>query len=349
MDSLNPNKDYNPFTTKQKNNKYTQEQLDYIHELVTLGWSASRISQTFNLGRSGTQSIKKRIKDDNWVTNGNRNSSLSNEEIKDLHQDVLDGKLSHEEIAHKYHISISSLERRIVNNKWENKPKKCKYSFNEHYFDIIDDEHKAYWLGFLYADGYILSKRNRKAYETNEQQSFGFSISMQDSELFDKFKEDLESNHPINIYEAGTKSYKNSQPYGRILLTSQHVVNSLKKYGLVENKTFITQAPPISSEFYYAFIRGYSDGDGSVYINKNGKFGWSLVGTYELLSFIKNTLGKPELKLSQRWPERYNNNWSLVFTGNSQVPSLLNKIYSGATIYLERKYNKYAEMQGING
>ena len=29
-----------------------------------------------------------------------------------------------------------------------------KYSFDEHYFDNIDNEHKAYWLGLLMADGY---------------------------------------------------------------------------------------------------------------------------------------------------------------------------------------------------
>ena len=28
-----------------------------------------------------------------------------------------------------------------------------KYSFNEHYFDNIDCQEKAYWLGFFAADG----------------------------------------------------------------------------------------------------------------------------------------------------------------------------------------------------
>lgn len=29
---------------------------------------------------------------------------------------------------------------------------KKKYNFNEDYFEVIDTEEKAYWLGFLYAD-----------------------------------------------------------------------------------------------------------------------------------------------------------------------------------------------------
>ena len=32
--------------------------------------------------------------------------------------------------------------------------------FNEHIFDIIDTEEKAYWLGFIYADGCISLKTN---------------------------------------------------------------------------------------------------------------------------------------------------------------------------------------------
>ena len=30
-----------------------------------------------------------------------------------------------------------------------------KYNFDEHYFDVIDCQEKAYWLGFICADGYI--------------------------------------------------------------------------------------------------------------------------------------------------------------------------------------------------
>lgn len=34
-----------------------------------------------------------------------------------------------------------------------NKQNRCK--FNEHIFDEIDTEEKAYWLSFIFADGYI--------------------------------------------------------------------------------------------------------------------------------------------------------------------------------------------------
>lgn len=35
-----------------------------------------------------------------------------------------------------------------------------KYFHNENFFENIDTEEKAYWLGFMFADGYISEKRN---------------------------------------------------------------------------------------------------------------------------------------------------------------------------------------------
>lgn len=35
-----------------------------------------------------------------------------------------------------------------------------KYFHKEDYFENIDSEDKAYWLGFFFADGYICEKRN---------------------------------------------------------------------------------------------------------------------------------------------------------------------------------------------
>lgn len=35
------------------------------------------------------------------------------------------------------------------------------YHHNENYFETIDNEHKAYWLGFMFADGHISNYDNR--------------------------------------------------------------------------------------------------------------------------------------------------------------------------------------------
>lgn len=334
MNSLNPDI-YNPFKGKQKGSRYNQEQLSFLQELVTLGWSASKISSTYKINKD---SIKKRIKNNDWIVNGNnRNNKLSDEELLEI-KEMVKNQVPYKEICQTFHISIEALLNRIANNKWERAKRKNLYTFNENYFDIINTEQKAYWLGFLYADGYILAKRGKSS------QSFGFSISIEDNELLMKFKQDIQSNNPIHYYKNDT--FHTNTTMGRILLTSQHTVDVLKNLGVVENKTFFLKAPPIEEKFFPAFIRGYSDGDGSIYITKNKKFGWSIVGTKELLDFIQKFL-KTKNKLIQRFPDRKTNNYTLVYDGNIQVPKLLEKIYKDATIYLERKYQKYAEMRGI--
>ena len=337
MDSLIP---YNPFEKKNKNASYTQEQLDYIHQLLEEGWSVARICSTYNLGKDA---IKKRIKNNDWSSVRNRrDGKLSSEEISEIKK-LVDSKVPYKEICEQFHISETALLNRIQNDKWNPRPgKKNQYIFNEYYFDTIDTEHKAYWLGFLAADGYILSQRHRKK---KESQSFGFSISMKDKEMFDYFKEDLEATNPVNVYNASNNSFASQTPYGRILLTSQHCVDMLKKNGIVENKTLILQMPILSSTLVPHFIRGYSDGDGSITIDKNGRVQWAFCGTRELLNQIQDFFGF-NYKLSQRYPERHNNNWTLKIAGWKNVPYALDICYKDATIYLKRKYDKYVEIQG---
>lgn len=339
MDSLIP---YNPFQNKKKSATYTQEQLDYIKQLLDQGWSVSRICATYNLGKD---SIKKRIKNNDWsAVRDRRDSKLTSQEILDIKQ-MVDNGVDYDTICKKFKISETALLNRIQNNKWSARPgKKNQYTFNEYYFDKIDDEHKAYWLGFLMADGYILSARHRTK---KESQSFGFSISMKDKELFDYFKADLESNNPVNVYNNATTSFNSKIPTGRILLTSQHCVDMLKKNGVVENKTFITKMPDLSLDLIPHFIRGYSDGDGSITIDKNNRVQWAFCGTKELLNSIQKFFGY-NYKLRQRFPERHNNNWCLKITGWKNVSKALTTCYKDATIYLKRKYSKYVEIQGRN-
>lgn len=342
MDSLNP---YNPFKNKKKSATYSQEQLDYIKQLLDSGWSVSRICATFNLGKDA---IKKRIKNNDWSSHYNRRDcALSNKELKEIKQQVNDG-VDHKKICNTFNISEAALLNRIQNNKWERAGKKPQYTFNEHYFDEIDNEHKAYWLGFLMADGYILSKRNRPD-KPREQQSFGFSISMRDRELFDYFKKDLDSNHPVNVYNSyGDSSFNAKYPSGRILLTSQYCVDTLKTHGMHENKTFTAKMPNINIKLVKHFIRGYSDGDGNIGIDRNNRVQWGFCGTKEMLSSIQKYFGF-NYKMNQRFPERHNNNWSFKITGWYNVYKALNHCYEDATIFLKRKYNKYVEIQGKIG
>ena len=62
-----------------------------------------------------------------------------------------------------------------------------KKSLNENYFESIDTEHKAYWLGFMLADGCVNKSRDR----------IELSLKEEDYDHLVKFKNDLNSGHKI--------------------------------------------------------------------------------------------------------------------------------------------------------
>lgn len=338
MYSLNP-----MFASRKAGAPFTQEQLDQIKEYLNNGFSKKDI---YDLTGISPKALNRRIKDNDWIAkSGKRRNKLTQEELDGIKECYLKG-MPLEEISKKFSVSCETLSNRIANNKWTPGKRKTKYTCDESFFDEIDNEHKAYWLGFLYADGYILSKRGE-----NESQAFGFAISVKDIELFEKFKNDLKSNHPVKVYKNTTSSFSNDSSYGRIIITSQHMVDMLKKYGMNENKTYTITMPPLKEELIPHFIRGFSDGDGSIIISHNSdgtiKYYWSITSTKEMCQDILNYINKPSLKMRQRYPEREVNNWTIEISGNKQVPKILSKIYANSSIYLERKYLKYAEMQGI--
>lgn len=342
MYSLNP-----LFKDRKKYAPFNQEQLNIIKDYLDQGFKKKEVQELTGIG---SDALNRRIRENDWTAKRKRQAGLTQQELDEIHEKYLKG-ISLEELSKEYSISIDNLADRVANNKWTKAKRKTKYTCNENYFDDITTEHQAYWLGFLMADGFITSKRTRPNYG-NESQCVGFSISIKDAEIFEKFKKDLNSNHPINIYTT-TGSYNKDTKVGRILITSQHMVDALKKYGMVENKTLVLKFPDLPEELVPAFIRGYSDGDGSIIISQLAtgqvKYAWNITSTKEMCEGILKYLGKANLKLFQRFPEREVNNWTIKIDGNIQVPKLLDIIYKDATIFLQRKYNKYAEMRGSNG
>ena len=59
---------------------------------------------------------------------------------------------------------------------------------------------------------------------------------------------------------------------------------------------------------------------------------------------LGNILGKDNLKLYQRYPNKNNNNYSLVICGDKQCYNIGKWMYKNSTIYLERKYSRYLEL-----
>ena len=81
---------------------------------------------------------------------------FSEKQIKDIIKMYEDNSIT--SIAKKYNCSNQTITRLLEKQNIELRGNR-KYFFNESIFDNIDTAEKAYWIGFITADGYINEKR----------------------------------------------------------------------------------------------------------------------------------------------------------------------------------------------
>ena len=219
--------------------------------------------------------------------------------------------------------------------------KSRKYSYNKDFFKVIDTEEKAYWLGFIYADGYIVNGIKGK-----NNDSLGITLSNKDKEHIEKFKKSIDSNHPIRIYKS--KYGSNS---ARIIIQDEELVADLIELGVLRNKSLILKFPTtdvVDKSLIYHFIRGYFDGDGS--FKKKGQklngYDFSVLGTIEFLTELRTYLGVDnEIRKCNK--NNDSNNYHLTFGGNQKVKQVAKMLYENANIYLDRKYKRYREIENM--
>lgn len=218
-----------------------------------------------------------------------------------------------------------------------------KYHCNEHYFDEIDTPEKAYWLGFIYADGYI----SFPVYSY----LLGIALAKQDEGHLIKFKSAINSNHKISTYKA--KGYSDTL-YSRVIIRSNHMCNQLIQKGVLLHKTNILKFPYgiVPDNLISHFIRGYFDGDGCLTYSINKRTGRTvfqikIVGTKEVLKGINEYI--PINKTFNLTKRRQNgtNNFNLEIGGNKQVGVVLDYMYKDSTVHLDRKYEKYLYYKSI--
>lgn len=212
-----------------------------------------------------------------------------------------------------------------------------KYNVNEDYFKVIDTPNKAYWLGFIYADGYVSYQYSKNGNKKNAR--FELNLSYLDREHIIKFLNDISANYPIVDRQI------NGKESSRVCISRMMFVDNLVDNGCFPAKTYILKPPNIPSELIPHFIRGYFDGDGCAYINlEKRNYSFSITGTKEILEFIKEQSGiSKNINVNKITNE---NAYSLNIHGKQSIIMFFDYIYNNKTVYLERKWDK--SLQIIN-
>lgn len=250
-------------------------------------------------------------------------------------------------IGRELNISPTSVHRVLKRNNIKSRSHveaTRKYAFDEDYFEKIDTEEKAYWLGFIYADGSLI------------KQTYGnmlkIDLSVVDEKHLYKLRECMNSDIDIPVYST-TQGYSNNTKYARFKITSDKICNDLENHGVFYNKTLILKKPNLDYSLIRHFIRGYIDGDGCItsyipkrYNSNKRSYSVKVVGTLNILDFIKKYIeDNSSIKINKYYYRKKDSKVaSLEVGGNLQVEDVLNLFYKDAVIYLDRKYNLYLEV-----
>lgn len=226
-----------------------------------------------------------------------------------------------------------------------NEPVWRKYNFNQEYFEDIDTEEKAYWLGFAYADGYVNSTKT----------SFELSLNEKDLGHMEKFRKAIDGDMPIRVKnkKVGEKEYKGYS----MQVNSEKFKSDLIDKGCIENKSLMLRFPNYSQvpkRLMNDFIRGYADGDGCYYLKHSRYEGiekttvsksmcFELVGTDHFLRGVINHLGLHTNKIHLLRKSTDKRAKRINYSGPYAL-QIVEQLYSNANIYLERKYQKIIQI-----
>lgn len=223
--------------------------------------------------------------------------------------------------------------------------KKYPYMCDYHYFDEIDTEEKAYWLGFLTADGWINKNDKNNAGVTGIELQYG------DINHLKKFNKSIGGNYKITDRwrpcAISTSNKEKEHHTCCIRIFSLTMYNSLSDKGFTKDKSFDCNIPDLREDLIRHFIRGYFDGDGCLcFTNKSFNINFA-TASKTLNDDVAKILKLENFNVIE---STYINNYSttmyrLDICRQQDKINFLDWIYQDCNIYLDRKYKKYIKVK----
>ena len=208
------------------------------------------------------------------------------------------------------------------------------YYFNFNYFNKIDTSNKAYIIGLIASDGTLYKRKGH-------QGLVSIQLHKNDEEILKKISNELNYNKPLNY----TKNYCS------LTLTSDILYNDLIKVGLYDKKTYTINMNQIKvpNEYLFDYIRGYFDGDGSIFksLQKSCKnitpccYNISITGFVHNLKSIQEFLKENEINSQIIIDKRKTilEFGNLKFGSNKDKYLFLKSIYQNNELCIKRKFD----------
>lgn len=196
---------------------------------------------------------------------------------------------------------------------------------NEDFFSLIDTPEKAYWLGFICADGNV----------SNDGKYIQIKLHSRDHGHLLKFSDVLGYHGNVNKYSAVTNY--GAYEFSQIIVRSDRLNADLVKHGCVPNKSKWLEPPTgVKNSLFPHFLRGMTDGDGSLVLRSGEVRGIKLYGVQKIAHWAAEVMpgGKVRQHSGQTWEVQWNST------------ETVRKLYESSTenSRLDRKYEK---VQGL--
>jgi len=241
--------------------------------------------------------------------------------------------------------------------------------FNRFEYHDIDEDFFSAWspemawvLGLLFTDGHVQTRRRTRQ---------SISITSIDLDLLENIRHFLKTTRPIKKL---IQSYDKTKHIYQLEFFREKMRDDLQRLGLIEKKSLVMKFPDVPDQYVRHFIRGCWDGDGCVYIDKDGRLNASYVsGSKKFMEHLVDTLYKAGIhrkrithfiKKAKRLRSIYpvgkyplnihvenrskSPSYSIKLNSRENMETFFYYLYVGAdeSMYLKRKYDVF--VKGLN-
>lgn len=215
----------------------------------------------------------------------------------------------------KYNITRTNQESKEIRSQ--------NNMINSDWFCEINNAEKAYWLGFLMADGSI----------SKDNYTCRLILAQKDEKHLSRFGDIF--GLTVKNGERHDSRTKNIYHYSSIIISNKYLVSQLISLGMTNNKTYrlnLDVFENVPDIFKRDFIRGYFDGDGTARGNKIEFVSCSEKFLRLLGDYIVNELCIDKYSLYKR-----NNVTRITWYRNNNLKKFYKWMYEDSDLYLKRK------------
>ena len=229
----------------------------------------------------------------------------------------------------EYNISYDRIKNILKDCENISAAKRLNPNLIENYFENIDSDDKAYWLGWFISDGAITYQPEKSKFQIE------LTIKEEDEDILHLLEKDL---------GVQNKVYRSQNKYKRFSLGSKKIVTDLINLGITQNKTFSVKVPQFYKKFNSAFLRGLFDGDGgfTTYTRTSGQkcMELSFCGNEYIMSWVLKTLLEDIPNLTKNSITKENSIKRARWSSKKDIILIRNYLYNNHNNhFLSRKYN----------